>query len=419
LKRLIDRALTRLTDRPQERRNVVWILFGALVSTATGVFADGSVVQTFYVKVGLTNARIGLIGSSSQATRFVSMSSFIGVADQVRRRVETVSNLTLLMITLPLALAVVSLLGDRHLTPGVTFAVMFSVGVIGGLIGGVMAMMHSAMHARVVRNETRARVMGLTGVISGLAAIALGFASARILETMGFPRGFSLCFGAAVVFYIGAALIIRQLKEMPELSATATAASPSPIAALRELWHLRQFRVLLAPFILRGMVDGVLFFVMATGLRRLDLPIEYGGLAAMAQGAAAVLGSMSIALTVDRFGVGRVCFVAYILVGFGLIGLVLTNAPTVFLILYFLLTYAGTVEGAAIPLGCYFVVPPQKMASFSGARLGLGAITAAVMVPAAGYLLDIFNPVPIFFVGAAVAVVTGAFYWYGFGQTYE
>ena len=158
---------------------------------------------------------------------------------------------------------------------------------------------------------------------------------------------------------------------------------------------------------------------MATGLRRLDLPIEYGGLAAMAQGAAAVLGSMSIGLTVDRFGVGRVCFVASILIGLGLIGIVLTNTPAVFLIVYFLLAYAGTVEGVAIPLGCYFVVPPQKMASFTGARLGLLALTSAVMVPAAGYLLDIFNPVPIFFVGAAVAVLTGAFYWYGFDQTYQ
>ncbi len=418
MKRLVNRALTRLTDRPRERRNVVWLILTGVFQIIGELLNGGSVLQTFYVKVGLTNARIGLIGSAHQVANFAS-SSFIGVADQVRRRVETISNLSLFMIITPLALLIISLFGEKHLTPGVTFAVMFSIGAIVGLMSGIRSMLGAGMQARVIRNEIRARVAGLGGIVGGLTGIGIGLAAAWILENIGFPRGFSLCFGAAVVFYIGAALVIRQLKEMPELSATVSTVSNSPIVAIRELWHLRQFRVLLAPFILRGIAGSVVFFVMATGLRRLNLPVEYGGLAATAQAIAGVMGNITIALTVDRFGAGKVCFVAHSLTGLGLIGIVLTNTPAVFLILCFLLAYTGTVEDVAIPLGCYFIVPHQKMASFTGARFGLFALTHAVMMPAAGYLLDTFDPVPIFCGGAVVAVMTGAFYWYGFGQTYQ
>lgn len=415
---LIDRALTKLSDRPLERRNVVWFLLTDLARLPGLALAGGTVLQTFQVRVGLTKRNIGLISSSGQIASALSMSTLMGVSDRIRRRVEAASNCLLFMSIIPVGFTILSLLGAKHLTPGVAFAVMFSVSALGTFTNGFFMMVVYSMFAHVIRNEIRGRLWGLSGLIASGAVMGIGLASAAILDRMGFPRGFALCFGAAVALQITAGMMQRQLKEMPELiSEGRRAASPSPLAALREIWALRQFRILLPAFILRGIGDGAVFFTMAVALERLGLPDEYAGWATSAGAAGTLLGNLTIALTVDPFGAGVVCFAADLLVALALTGIVLTKLRAAFLALFFLLQYGGIIEGTVIPLGCFFVVPRQLMGAFSGIRLMLLALTSALVVPAAGELLDKFDPVPIFFAAALVKLAAGILYWYGFSQT--
>lgn len=416
---VLARALGWLTDRPLERHNVVWWILVGLFRLSALKLSTGAVLQTFQVRMDISKGRIGLISSSGQIAGALSMSSLMGVADKVRDRVAAVSNFLLVLAMMPLVLTILSLLTDRGLTPFVAFAVLLGLESVGQFIAGFMGLVWRSLFVHAIRNAIRGRFTGINGLITGLVAGGVTLVAAKILQQMGFPPAFTVCFGAAVGLYIAAAMLLRRIKEMPELMTDRRTGSPSPLAALREVWDLRQFRILLVPFILRGIGDGAGFFVMAMGLKRLNLGDEYAGLAATTESWAELLGYVTIGLTVDRFGPGIVCFAGDLLIAGALASIILTKRPLVWLILYFVRSYGGIMEGAGVPLGCYFIIPREIMGAFSGARLMLLALTSAFAVPAAGYLLDHFDPVPIFFAAALVKLVAGILYWWGFSQTYE
>ncbi len=416
---LLKIALGWLTDRPLERRNVMWWILVSLFRGAAGRLSTGEVLQAFQVKLGIAKGMIGLISSSGGIAGAISMSSLMGIADKVRDRAAAVSNLLFLLAAVPLGLAILSLLADRGLTPFVAFAVMLALAAGDGFVANFMGLVWRSLFVHVIRNAIRGRYTGIDGLIIGFISIGVGLAAAKVLQQMGFPPGYTVCFGVAVALCVIAAMLLRQVKELPELMTARRTGSSSPVAALRDVWHLRQFRVLLIPFILRGIGDGAAFFIMAIGLQRLNLPDQYAGLATGVGSAAAMAGYVTISLTVDRFGPGIVCFFGDLIIAGSLVGIILTKTPRLWLTLYFMRGYGGTMEGAGIPLGCYFIVPRELMGAFSGARLMLLMGISALAVPAAGYLLDHFDPVPIFFAAALVKIVAGILYWWGFSQTYQ
>jgi len=138
---LIDRSLTKLSDRPQERRNVVWWILTDLTRRPAGTLIAGTVLQTFQVRVGLTKRNIGMISSSGRIAMVLAMSTLMGVSDRVRRRVQAASNCVLFMSIIPVGFTILSLLGAKLLTPGIAFVVMVSVTTLGTFASGFFTML--------------------------------------------------------------------------------------------------------------------------------------------------------------------------------------------------------------------------------------------------------------------------------------
>ena len=271
-----------------------------------------------------------------------------------------------------------------------------------------------------MRNEIRARFKGISGLLGHWAPIIVGLVAAKLLKLMGFPQGFAVCFGAGAALYLLAAFIVRRVKEMSELrSAGRRGSSPSPLAALREVWHLRQFRLLLAPFILRGLGDMALIFIMVVGQERLNLPEEYGGYAASAQGVGALLAYGTIGVVLDRFGPGLMLLGGTVLLACSLVGMVLTKSRVVFIVLCTFGNWGRMIEASGVPLSCYYIVPREMMGAWSGARLTLLWISSGISQPLGGHLMDTLGAMPIFFAAALIKLITGILYWYGFGKAYK
>lgn len=415
---LTDRGLGWLSDRPLERRNVAWVFISDIFRFSGLMLFGGPVFQMFQAKVGLTTKQIGLIGLGAQISEAISMTTLIGVADRVRRRIPAVSTFLLLMAVEPLGFAILGLLPQKTLAAA-AFVVMFGLQAVVRFINGLYHMVGYRMMAHVIRNEIRARFTGINGFLHAVTGMLAGLIATAILEWMKFPRGFSICFGLGVVLYVWAAILIRRLKEMPELESTTHARSLSPLLAIRQVWHLRQFRVLLAPFILRGLADLAMVFVMIVAEKRLELPAAYAGRATIATGAGTFLAYATLGLSVDRFGPALVLFGGNVLIALSLMGVVLTKSRRAFLFYYFLGAWGGTVEGAGVPLSCYYIVPRELMGAWSGARLTLLWISSGFGQWLGGHLLGIFNALPIFFIAALIKLAAGILYWYGFGQIYE
>lgn len=410
-----SRWLEKLSDDPLQRRNLFWHVTAAVFTAAGTALTLGPVFQTFLVKTGLTEGQIGTYGSVAEIAYGVGMLALMGAADRVNRRVRAVVACTLAAALTPAVLLILCLLGAELRTAAVVFASMIALAIIQRPVTSFGVMVNSSLFVRLVHVNIRGRLVGISGFISGVIALTLGLVVAQILVLARFPKGFTICFAVAIPLYIAAALSKGKLSEVPGLQKPGRSGPASPWSAILDVLKTKGFRVLLGPNILRGLSTGFFYFAWIVGLKRLELPIIYTGLATSVYAiGGTILGSMAIGLLADRWGPGRVIFVGNALVVIGLMGLVMTNSPPVFLAFYALLAFGGMLEGAGIPLGCYAIAPPEVIGAFSGARFLLLSAGSAVSMSLVGHLLEAFDALPVFAAGAVLTLITGIWFWYAF-----
>ncbi|MDP6439974.1 MAG: hypothetical protein QGH74_10095 [Candidatus Brocadiia bacterium] len=418
MRRLPDILFGSLTENPVQRRNVFWMILGRLLTSSGAVFVAAPVFQAYLVSAGLGTGLIGAIGSVGSVAAGVGMFALIGVADRVQNRIRTLVLCMLALIITPIVLAVLSQLGPETKTAGTVFVVVMALRIGDEFLGSFRSMVRSSMMVRAFRVNVRGRLTGIAGFISGLAALGLGLVTMKILRELESPLGFTVCFALAPVLYVGGAFVRLNLRELPELKRPGRSGSAFPWAAIWDVLRLREFRVLVAPNILRGTVAGVGYFAWVVAIKRLELPPAYAGLGAAANAVAGtLLGNVAIGLFLDRRGPGPVLFAGGVLGAIAMVAMVLTPSPRVFLGFYGLFVFGMKLTGGGVPLGVFEIAPPEIIGAFNGARLMLTIAATAISISVAGQLLKTLGPLPVFAAGAALSVVTGIWYWYAFRRT--
>ena len=420
LPRQFERLGARLgSSDPAEQRNAAWRVTTSLGGSAAGAFLGGPVLQTFFLYQGLEPSQMGLHGAVGSAAGALGMLLLMGLADRVRRRVRAVVLCSLILCLDPAVLLALALVDGERLDPAVVLAILVVLAACLQPVGAFLSMVHSGLTVRVVHPGLLGRITGVSGVIAGLAAMFLGLVVAHILTTWPAPAGFALCFAIALPLMVLTALTYASLVELPNLARLPRPPSTSsvPWAALWEIFRLPQFRDVMVPNILRGVVSAFLFFAWVVGLRRLDMPVAYVGLATTVQAVAgSVVGSAIVGLSADRWGAGPVIFAGSVLSAACLTAMVQTTSPDAFLALYGFLILGAHLIGVGVPLGTYRIVPADLMGAYSGARLMLTSAASALTMPLVGALLEITGAVPVFLVGSGLSLAMGFGYWRGFGR---
>jgi len=397
-----------------EKRNLVWLVVTGLAASMGSFPVSGAVFQAYLLESGLSNAQIGTVGSAVAIAGAVGMFGLMGIANSVRRRIRVVTGFKLLACLMPFALAGLTLLDATGIGPAMVFATVVVVMGLGTAIQSFASLVYYSAFVRCISRRMRGRLTGTSGVVTGLATIGLGIGITVLLERTSFPWGFTLCFFAAGGFVVISAISFSRVVELPALEHPADESTRSPLAAIWKVLKLREFRVLLAPNLLRGLASGVSYFVLAMGWERLGLSQEHGAALGTVTAAAGMLGMVTIGLLHDRWGAGWICLLGDVIAAIGLLGLVLTGSPNWFLVFNGVLAFGGIMEGAGVPLGTYDVAPPSMIAAYNGLRLlllnGMGALSTLCV----GMLLDRIDPLPIFVAGAGLTLVNGYLYWFGF-----
>ncbi len=403
--------LSRLTKHPTEQNNVKSLGLSMLIKNADLPLFTGTELQTFQVKAGLNTTQIGMLGFFGQISSIVSMFLLMGFADRVKNRVLANAWLTLAMAVYPVVLVAMSAGPALFREPSVMFPTMAVLQIVESAIMATIGMVFAPLYVRAISNEIRGRFTALIGVTGGLVGILLGLANSWVLGRLGYPYGFSVAFVLSVILLVAAAWAVKHVKEVPHLCIeekeecaspwpswrsegrrsivdSAKAASLALFGPVLTVVKLREFRLLAPPNILRGLGDGAAAFVMAVGLRQLNLGVEYAGYTTSLIYLGGLLGTGLIGMTVDRYGSGPVLFVADTAVAIALMGVVLAGGPIVFLAFFLMVQITNTIEGYTVPLAHYAIVPTQFIGAFSGARLMILYGVAAISMPTVGYLLD-------------------------------
>ncbi len=380
--------LSRLTKHPIEQKNVTSLGLSMLVKNADLPMIGGTERQTFQIKAGLDTTQIGMLGLYGQVSSIASMFLLMGFADKVKNRVLVNAWLTLGMAIYPLVLVIMSAGPDALRDPSLVYPSMAVLQIIESGVMATIGMVFAPLYVRAISNEIRGRFTAFIGVAGGLVGIVLSLVSSWFLREFGFPYGFTIAFALGVVLLLVAAWAVRHVQEVPHLCCEEPKSSVSPLASIWQVIRMREFRLLAPPNVLRGLGDGAAAFVMAVGLRQLNLGVEYAGYTMALVNVGQLLGTGMIGLTVDRYGSGRVLFAADTFIAFALMGVVLAGGPFVFLVFFLLVQLTNTIEGYTVPLAHYAIVPTPLIGAFSGVRLMLLYLVAAIATPAVGILLD-------------------------------
>jgi MFS family permease len=399
---------------PRERRNFLWLGLTGLIRQADVPLFTGTELQAFQVRVGMSNTQIGTVGLVSSLMMAVSMFLTTGLSDRLRRPIRALTWLTALMAIFPIGMVGLCLLGPANLTPSVVFPSIISLTIVEASIIGLLGMVQATVFVRCIGPAMMPRFFTFIGFAGSAVGMGLGVAAALALRWLSFPLGFLMAFAVAMVLLFVAAFCASRAREVPELRCEPLEGSASPFSTFGRVIRMREFLLLAPPNILRGLGDGAVVLALAVGMRRLNLPVEYGGWTTAINYAAIFLGTLTMGFAVERFGSGRVLFAASLTVAAGLLGVVLAPSPILFLIAFWVMSFGAQIEGYTVPLAHYDIVPAAAIGAFTGVRLMILSGVSAIAAISVGYLLDRVSPLHVFIACATIKVFAGMLFWRAF-----
>lgn len=390
-----------------------------MIKSADMPLFTGTEMQAFQVKLGLTTGQIGMIASFGQIISAISYCLFIGVADRISNRARVYAMLTAGMAFYPVLLILISIAPESLRCPAIVVPVMMAGSIAECAMISLMALIFSALFVRSISAGSQAKFTSIIGVGGGLLGLGCGYISSNALLYLGYPYGFTVAFVMAAGLLLVAGIIVRNIKEIPELSTGEISNSISPIKAFKSVVGTREFKLLLLPNSMRGLGGGAGFFAMAVGMKQLGLGVEFAGYTTMLIFLGGMFGTAIIGFTVDRYGAGKVLLFSNLCMAVSLMGIVLSSSAWIFLIFFFTMYISFACEGATIPLAHYAIVPQQIIGAFSAVRLLLFNATWGLAIAVNGYLLNIFGSVLVFSISAFIYAVTGILWLYAFNKGHK
>ncbi len=407
----------RLTQDKEEQRNV-WISGARSVVNNVHYSLPGNLWTNFIHSVGVT--------PEMQAPYDVPSTFIVGplatlfltpYIDRIRNRIRAYTWLSLLATMTICVPPLIYCLGPAG------FRSPFFIVLTGGIFGCYAAIlnvarcgMDGAVTVRIMHNNIRGRFFSAIGMIQGVTGIGIGLFVTWVAKM--FDVRTALVIGASVSLFcmVVAGWITSRLRELPDLR-DAPAASPvkrpSALEDLGKIFRMKEFIIMMPANLLRGLGNGVGAFIFWIALDRLELPPEYAGYLTLITTTAPFVGNWILWLTMDRFGAVVVIPVSCTLIAVSLMGTILTQSPAMFLFYNFVYQVMLPVEGTAIPLAHYEVVPKEVMGAFSTIRLGLLLITGSISTTLAGLLMRLFSARTIFAGSAAIKFLAGVLYCVG------
>lgn len=416
---MVDKLLNKITTHPVEKQNVRSLSLNMMIKSADMPLFTGTEMQAFQVKLGLTTGQIGMIASFGQIISAISYCLFIGVADRISSRARVYAMLTAGMAFYPVLLILISIAPESLRRPGIVVPVMMAGSIAECAMISLMALIFSALFVRSISTRSQAKFTSIIGVGGGLLGLVCGYISSNALLYLGYPYGFTVAFVMAAGLLVVAGIIVRNIKEIPELSTGEISNSISPIKAFKSVVGTREFKLLLLPNLMRGLGGGAGFFAMAVGMKQLGLGVEFAGYTTMLIFLGGMFGTAIIGFTVDSYGAGKVLLFSNLCMAVSLMGIVLAPSAWIFLIFFFTMYISFACEGATIPLAHYAIVPQQIIGAFSAVRLLLFNATWGLAIAVNGYLLNIFGSVLVFSISACIYAVTGILWLYAFNKGHK
>ena len=405
-----------LTKDPQEQKNIAITGASDIGRHIYAQLQHGPLLQAFRVELGFSHTQLGFVGTPGWIVGFVMtfFSSFF--ADKISRRSLAVCLMILATLIVPFSDLAIQFIPGLSTNTTLSFYIIMIAGMISAPFSALYAVLVTTLYIRAIHNNIRGRYIAIVGMASGIVGFGLGLLAPIALKHLVFPYGYACWTGAIIVFQLICAILMLHVTELPDLAEAKLPTKSSPLKNFANVVKLKEFQILMPANILRGFGDGAGGFIVAVAMKKgLDSAAVGWATAILPLGAFCATGL--VGFCADKFGAGKLLPIINTLLVVGLIGSLFCmkqnflSSSTYFVCCFFLWYMMQQMEGNAIPLVHYDVVPTEVIGAFTGVRLFCLNVTMGLSGMIVGFALDHAKAIIVFGVCGVLKIIAGLLYY--------
>ena len=390
-----------IKDLGTEQKNQVFFLLTSVCYTfAVGLCSEGY-LQAYLLACGLDSSAVGIYGFTAQISALAAYVLFLGISPMKKGFLSKYTFSVFLLAVLPVGFILSTLLPLPVLPVAMAAAVVYNLAVAYKGTG------EYGMTPYLFNRAAYGPLMGKSGVIGGLIAIAVTTIASGIVSRVGFPYGYYILFLIAVFAFACAGFSSTRYQFIPSPGETPKE-KISYLSLVRKIFTKKYLRLLL-PHFLRGVGMAGMYFFMTVSLSIVSLSDSQITLSVAVSVAAAAAGNLLFMFLIKKTHSGTLTLLSNIICGVSIVAASLNHNVLLFFVIYFIYMIANTISSVSIPTGVLGCTPNEDLPFMSALRMLVSSASNSIFVLLFGYLLKIWPSVYIMGFAAVIFILCGIY----------
>ena len=366
------------------------------------MFCSGTILQEFFLRIGLPEERIYLYNSITQGVQVAVMVAMIFFAGRIRR----VKRVLLIPCFCMMVLSIVFLLGAVFPVSDVRLytLVVFSVSALAYLGYGLYVVLSYCLPYSIIDIKDYGKMCGVGSSISGVCTLLLSILYVFALSRWDYFQFASAFFVLSCACFLFSAVLLISMRELPE-------AKSAPKYDLLGVFKNRDTYVLIAPNLARGIATGILSVTAVIAVSA-DV-LETSGIAYVnsALQISMLVGNLLFTFLCERLGSRRLLVIGTL----GMVALwpfLLLFGGSAFAVLFFAMNVFRFIVDVAIPVLVTQIIPQSQVGAYTSVRMLIFTAGQAVATAILPFLLKTFGPIGTMVFAAVMQLICGGAYWW-------
>lgn len=382
----------------------VWKYYGERCLLAMiHVLNVGSVIQTFLMEQGISEQVVSNYMAILSVVQMVVMLSLSGKIENVKNVIKGYALTALAQILLFAVLIYFSI--HNALPVDIKYGVILVAGVVTNVFYGANVILNYKLPFHVLDMGQYGKVMGKSGIISGLAGTAFSALLAYCVGRYDYFQVMTVFFGVGAVMILIMTVIIFLYvpvrgvvdEEKPKTS--------------KSIFGYKVFHTFCIPDLLRGFAAGLFSVVTVIGYYYDILNVQIVGVMTVAIYITTIISCYIYSKIVNQNNNRKIILLSSVLMMIFLPGMLVGKSVTVFCVMYVIVHFAYTLINYAVPVMVTEMVDYEYIGQYSAWRMLLhtGGTAAAGFV--ATYMLEWFGGIPTLMIAGGAQLLSGAVYY--------
>ena len=389
-----------IPKRPDNR--VLYFIYTILYTTGF-MFCSGSILQTFMLSVGMSDAEVSTYSAVTQFVQVLAIFAMTFLADKFKKTLKIYAS-SVLTVTL-IAVALVFCVFVRSDLVAVK-AIIFATSIAVYLMIGVRSAVDYKIIYEIFDMNGIGKLMGVVIAVSGLVSFGVSTAYSYAIKQFDYYDVMTVFFILSVFMIAFAAIAgfsYKKINDVPE--------SEKARGLDFSIFKNKTARALSMPSFCRGFANGVILLITVAGFSSEILTTQSAAYITIITQAATFCGNIFFAFICRRVSNKTSLLVSSIVMAVAMPLTVLRGDLTEFLIFYAVAYFAVMIISISNPLLVCELVPYEQIGSFTCIRMMLftfGSVVASVLFKP---LADLVGYAWLFVIAGALQIVCGVVHY--------